>query len=97
MNIDIREDMMVHALGVGSMNGVAWEHIGTVDHVEGDQIKLTRNDSLDGFHHFIPVAWVESVDGNTVHLSRDAASVRRDWQSENRADMSQTQSVTLER
>ena len=48
---------MVHALGVDSMNGVAGEHIGTVDRVEGDQIELTKNDSPDGFHHFIPTAF----------------------------------------
>lgn len=96
MNLDIREHMMVHALGAGSMNGVAGEHIGTVDHVEGDRIKLTKNDSPDGFHHYIPITWVSGVEGNTVHLSRDAAAVRREWQSKNREDISQTQSVRLE-
>lgn len=38
------------------------QHVGTVDAVENDQIKLTRNDSPDGQHHYIPfdrVAWVE--------------------------------------
>jgi hypothetical protein len=90
-SMNIREHMMVHAKGAGSMNGVAGEHIGTVDHVEGDRIKLTKNDSPDGFHHYIPMAWVESVDGNTVHLSKDAQDVKREWQSENRDDMSQTQ------
>ncbi len=97
MNLEIREHMMVHALGAGSMNGVMGEHIGTVDHVEGDRIKLTKSDSSDGFHHYIPLAWVSSVEGNTVYLARDAADVRREWQSENRDDMSQTQSVKLER
>jgi hypothetical protein len=81
-NMDIREHMMVHAKGEGSMNGVSGEHIGTVDHVEGDMIKLTKNDSKDGMHHYIPLSWVASVDGNTVHLSKDAESVMRDWKSE---------------
>jgi hypothetical protein len=93
--LEIREHMMVHAQGMGSMNGVAGEHVGTVDHVEGDQIKLTKNDSPDGFHHYIPLAWVERVEGNTVFLGRSADEVRREWQSENRADMSQTQSVVV--
>jgi hypothetical protein len=97
MNLEIREHMMVHAQGAGSMDGVAGEHIGTVDHVDGEQIKLTKSDSPDGFHHYIPLEWVSRVEGNTVHLSRDAAAVRREWQSENREDMSQTQSVKLER
>lgn len=38
------------------------QHVGTVDAVENDQIKLTRNESPDGQHHYIPferVAWVE--------------------------------------
>ena len=43
-------------------------HIGTVDHMEGtDQIKLARNDEdADGQHHYIPLAWVSSVDGDRV-------------------------------
>jgi hypothetical protein len=95
-SMNIREHMMVHAKGGGSMDGVAGDHVGTVDKVEGDMIKLTKNDSPDGFHHYIPLAWVERVEENTVHLSRDAESVMREWQSENREDMSQTQSVTAD-
>lgn len=79
---NIREHMMVHARGEGSMNGVRGDHVGTVDKIEGDRIKLTRGDSPDGRHHWIPLDWVESVDQNTVHLSRDANTVRRDWTSE---------------
>ena len=81
MNLDIRQHMMVHAQGTGSMNGVAGEHIGTVDAVEGDRIKLTKNDSPDRMHHYIPLAWVKSVEGNTVHLSKDSSTVRQEWQS----------------
>ena len=84
MNLEIREHMMVHAMGTGSMNGVAGEHIGTVDHVEGDRIKLTKNDSPDGLHHYIPLSWVKSVEGNTVHLSKDSSAVISEWQIENR-------------
>lgn len=60
------------------------------------RIKLTKSDSPDGFHHYIPLTWVSSVEGNTVHLVRDATAVRREWQSENREDISQTQSIRLE-
>ena len=80
--VNVREHMMVHAKGGPSMNGVPGQHIGTVDHVEGDMIKLTKNDSQDGLHHYIPLSWVETVDGNTVHLSKDAESVMRDWKTE---------------
>ena len=60
----IREHMEV----VGSDG----QHVGTVDHLEGqDQIKLTRNDSPDGRHHYIPTDWVDRVD-DTVHLNKPA-------------------------
>jgi hypothetical protein len=69
--MDIREHMEV----VDSDG----EHVGTVDHLEGDAtIKLTRGDSGDGMHHFIPVDWVESVD-DVVHLSKPADEVMRQW------------------
>lgn len=80
MGIDIREDMMVHALSAGHMNGVIGEHIGTVDAVEGERIKLTKNDSPDGLQHYIPLAWVKSVEGNTIHLSKDSSAVIGEWQ-----------------
>lgn len=81
MATQIREHMMVHAKGSGSMMGVSGTHVGTVDKLEGDQIKLTRNDSPDGQHHYIPLAWVERVDaeGNAVMLSVDADEVRQGW------------------
>lgn len=55
---------------VKDMNG---EHVGTVDHMEGDQLKLTRTDSPDGQHHYVPLSQVESMDDVAVYLnvSRD--------------------------
>ena len=53
--------------------------VGKVDHVEGNEIKLTKSDSPDGFHHLIPAGWVDHVD-NHVHLNVDAAQARQDWQ-----------------
>ena len=41
--------------------------VGVVDHVEGPCLKLTRKDSKDGRHHFIPVKDVAKVDEH-VHL-----------------------------
>jgi hypothetical protein len=44
-------------------------HVGTVDHlVAGDRIKLTRADSEDGIHHYLPAELVDHVDEH-VHLS----------------------------
>ena len=56
-----------------SVIGSDGEHVGTVDAVEGDRIKLTRTDSREGAHHFIPVTQVARVDDH-VHLSVPAIS-----------------------
>jgi hypothetical protein len=56
-------------------------HVGTVDHVDGDQIKLTRRDSEDGMHHLIPISLVESVD-TKVHLSQPCDEVKKIWKTE---------------
>ncbi len=46
------------------------QHVGTVDDVKDDQIKLTRSDSSDGAHHFIPVDAVDKIDDNRVYLKQ---------------------------
>jgi hypothetical protein len=61
---DIREHMEV----VGSDGG----HVGTVDKVEGDRIKLTKKDDPDGsgaHHHYLSLGAVASVSGGQVRLS----------------------------
>ncbi|HET9146379.1 MAG TPA: DUF2171 domain-containing protein [Sphingomicrobium sp.] len=61
---NIREHMEV----IGA-DGV---HLGTVDRVEGDRIKLIRADSGIGHeehHHFIPRGLVADVEGDRVRLS----------------------------
>ncbi len=69
---DIREHMDVYA-SCGTQ-------VGRVDHVEGSRIKLTKNDSPDGLHHFIPTSWVTGVD-DSVHLNMDHKEVQSQWQS----------------
>jgi hypothetical protein len=53
--------------------GADGAHLGTVDRVEGDRIKLTRKDSGEGahkgHHHFIPAALVADIEGDKVRLS----------------------------
>ncbi|MGM4892360.1 DUF2171 domain-containing protein [Tardiphaga sp. 839_C3_N1_4] len=48
-------------------------HVGTVDKVEGNRIKLTKKDSGEGshkgHHHFIDGALVAEVEGDKVRLS----------------------------
>ncbi|MBW0005392.1 MAG: DUF2171 domain-containing protein [Hyphomicrobiales bacterium] len=51
-------------------------HLGTVDAVEGERIKLTRRDSGEGshkgHHHYVPAEFVAEVEGNRVRLSANA-------------------------
>jgi hypothetical protein len=64
---DIREHMEV----IGA-DGV---HLGTVDRVEGNRIKLVRADSglgHDDHHHYIPKGLVAEVEGNQVRLTARA-------------------------
>lgn len=53
-------------LQVKDVNG---EHVGTVDHLEGDQLKLTKTDSTDDQHHMVPLSQVESMDEVAVYLN----------------------------
>jgi hypothetical protein len=67
---NIREHMDV----IGSCGN----KLGRVDHVEGGSIKLTRDSSDDGRHHFVPMEWVGRVDQH-VHLNKDCGEARRAW------------------
>ena len=59
--------------------GADGSHVGTVDGVEYGEIKLTRKDSPDGKHHFIPVDSVKSIEENRVVLSQNAEQVKQNW------------------
>ena len=51
-------------------------HVGTVDKVEGDRIKLIKADSgsHDDHHHYVSGGLVAEVEGATVRLSANGAS-----------------------
>ena len=53
-------------------------HVGTVDKVEGDRIKLTKRDggegSHQGHHHYLSTGLVAEVEGQRVRLSANAAN-----------------------
>lgn len=69
---DVKEHMEV----VGSDG----KHVGTVDRVEGQRIKLTKKDSGAGHtdhHHFIDGKLVSGVDGGKVKLSESAADAMK--------------------
>jgi len=59
--------------------GADGTHVGTVDGVEGDRIKLTKNDSpqtQDGKgakHHYISMGLVADVEDGKVRLSANGA------------------------
>ena len=61
-----------HAEVIGA-DGV---HLGTVDGVEGNRIKLTKKDSGqggdEGHHHYIDGGLVATADDKTVRLSANA-------------------------
>ena len=52
-------------------------HVGTVDKVEGNRIKLTKMDSGEGthkgHHHYIDRGLVAGVEGDRVRLSATGA------------------------
>jgi hypothetical protein len=69
---DIREHMDV----IGSCG----TRLGAVDRIEGNSIKLAKNDpKANGQHHWIPTDWVDHVDEH-VHLNKDCGEAMRDWQ-----------------
>ena len=60
-------------------------HLGTVDKVDGDRIKLTKKDSgadVDGgeggahagHHHYVSLGLVADIEGNQVRLSATGAN-----------------------
>lgn len=50
----------------------------TVDRIEGDSIKLTKDD--EGQHHWIPQSWITNVD-DKVHVDRPGQQAMREWSS----------------
>lgn len=66
--IDAR-DIHEHAEIIGADGA----HVGTVDRVEGNRIKLTKKDSgegsHEGHHHFVSLGLVAEVENGIVRLS----------------------------
>ncbi len=54
---------------VADCNG---RHVGTVDEVEDETIKLTRSDSADKMHHFVALDDVEKIDDGRIYLKQTA-------------------------
>lgn len=54
---------------VADCNG---QHVGTVDEVEDDAIKLTKSDSSDDIHRFLAIDDIEKIDDNRIYLREGA-------------------------
>lgn len=66
---EIHEHMKV----VGSDGG----HVGTVDRIEGDRIKLAKSDpAAKGKHHYIDMSEIDSVKDGEVCLSQKADAAK---------------------
>ena len=58
------------------------EHVGTVDGIEGERIKLTKTDEdAGGEHHYIPLTAVSQVT-DVVTLTESAENAQANWATE---------------
>lgn len=72
---NIREHMEV----VGADGG----HVGTVDKVEGQRLKLTKDDrGAGGRHHWLPLPMVADIEGDTLRLTVPLDRVAGYWENE---------------
>ena len=74
---------MVHISRIRERMGVIaadGRRIGFVDRATDGKVRLTCLVSGHGYHHTIPVAWVEQVD-RYVHLNKASRFVASHWQS----------------
>ena len=68
----IKERMEV----VGSDGG----HVGIVDKLDGDRIKLAKHDpAAQSEHQYLDLGMVQSVDGDIVRLNRTTAQAQAEW------------------
>ena len=66
------KDRIKEGMEVVGADGV---HVGSVDRVEGERIKLKKSDSYgrhEGHHHFLELGFVAGVEGSKVRLSANA-------------------------
>lgn len=62
------------------------EHVGIVDHLDGERLKLTHHDSkAAGKHHFLPLTAIASV-GEFVTLSMSASDAHSQWETEQKSN-----------
>ncbi|RDE06512.1 DUF2171 domain-containing protein [Sphingomonas aracearum] len=77
-----QRDMLTRAREQQEVVGSDGEHIGTIDHIRGDRLLLTKNDAdAGGRHHSIPSSWIVSVD-DKVTINKTADEAKRQWRNE---------------
>ena len=77
---NIKEHLPVYAEGPGGLEGASDTLIGIVDKVEGGKyIKLTKQNSPDREHHWLPVDWVRAVDERAVFLNKTVDEAAAQW------------------
>ena len=60
------------------------KHVGIIDELEAERIKLAKADpKAGGRHHFIPRAWIGRI-GAHVHLTKTSREAMDQWQAEER-------------
>ena len=66
----VKSDQIKEHMEVKGSDG---QHVGTVDRVEGNRIKLTKSDpSSGGQHHYLDLGMVDEIKGDAVCLSKTA-------------------------
>jgi len=51
----------------------------TVEHLDGEKyMKLTKSDSPDGQHHWLPTDWVETSDDKAVYLNKTQEEIMKE-------------------
>ena len=55
------------------------KQVGTVDHVEGNRLKLAKSDSPDGKPHYIELSSCDRIDGENVVLNQTCEQARKAW------------------
>jgi hypothetical protein len=74
--MDLSTHIQEHMEVVGSDG----RHVGTVDHIEGDKLKLTKSDpAAGGEHHYLAADQIDHVEQDKVCLNVPAAQAMQTW------------------
>jgi hypothetical protein len=71
----VRADQIKQHMEIVGNDG---QHVGIVDRVEHDELRISKTDPPDRLHHFLPLANVEYVD-DRVHLNRSSIRAMAEW------------------